>query len=175
MLIFGLWYEYQSVRSVLDMNQENNPYEAPSHSSMPPQVPWQPLEVIPVGKGLRLANFVIDVFITQLGIGFMIGIFAAVILGDRSDEFLNSPLLNLSFYLILPTYYILMEGLFGRSLGKLITGTKVVDSFGHKPSFGKIIGRSFARLIPFEAFSFLGDTGRGWHDSLTDTYVVKSR
>jgi uncharacterized RDD family membrane protein YckC len=105
----------------------------------------------------------------------MIGIFAVVILGDGSEEFLNSPLLNLALFLCLPIYYILMEGIFGRTLGKLITGTVVVDGFGNKPSFGKIIGRSFARLIPFEAFSFLGSTGRGWHDSLTDTYVVKSR
>jgi uncharacterized RDD family membrane protein YckC len=27
-------------------------------------------------------------------------------------------------------------------------------------------------MIPFEAFSFLGDEGRGWHDSLAKTVVV---
>jgi uncharacterized RDD family membrane protein YckC len=158
-----------------EMNEENNPYQSPSISSMHPQISLEPLEVIPVGKGLRFANYLIDMIVAQLAIGFMIGIFAVVILGDGSEEFLNSPLLNLALFLCLPIYYILMEGIFGRTLGKLITGTVVVDGFGNKPSFGKIIGRSFARLIPFEAFSFLGSTGRGWHDSLTDTYVVKSR
>ena len=46
----------------------------------------------------------------------------------------------------------------------------VVDEYGNKPSNSQLIGRSFARIIPFEAFSCLGY--RGWHDTLSKTYVV---
>ena len=76
---------------------------------------------------------------------------------------------------ILLGYYILCEATTSRTLGKLVTGTKVVNEQGGKPSFGQIVGRSFSRLIPFEAFSFLGETSRGWQDRFPHTYVVKSR
>jgi uncharacterized RDD family membrane protein YckC len=74
-------------------------------------------------------------------------------------------------------YYIISEGLFQRTLGKLLTGTRVVTADGGRPTFGQIVGRSFARMIPFEAFSFLGGDGGpvGWHDSLSGTRVVSVR
>jgi len=72
-------------------------------------------------------------------------------------------------------YYILMEGFFGRSLGKLMTGTIVVNENGLKPGFGTIFKRTLCRSIPFDAFSFLGSSGIGWHDSISDTYVVNKQ
>jgi len=51
-------------------------------------------------------------------------------------------------------------------------GTIVVDERGNKISFGKAALRSLCRIIPFEAFSFLGEEGRGWHDTITNTYVI---
>lgn len=73
-------------------------------------------------------------------------------------------------------YYILMEAVFQRTLGKLVTGTIVVTTDGGQPSFGQVVGRSFARLIPFEPFSFLGGNPcKGWHDKLSGTLVIKSR
>lgn len=74
-------------------------------------------------------------------------------------------------------YAIVSEALFQRTLGKMITGTCVVRADGTKPTFGQIVGRSFARFIPFEAFSFLGGKGFpvGWHDSLSGTRVITTR
>jgi uncharacterized RDD family membrane protein YckC len=71
-------------------------------------------------------------------------------------------------------YYIGMESLFGKTFGKFITRTRVVNSAGGPPSFGQVVGRSLARFIPFEAFSFFGGKGHpvGWHDSLSNTRVV---
>ena len=69
------------------------------------------------------------------------------------------------------------EAVFQRSPGKFLTGTKVVNESGGKPTFGQILGRSLCRFIPFEAFSFLfGDSSRvvGWHDKFSGTLVVKS-
>ena len=72
-------------------------------------------------------------------------------------------------------YYCFFEGIFARSPGKWICGTRVVDLEGNRPSFLQVIGRSLARFIPFEAFSFLGSRGIGWHDSLSSTRVVRTR
>jgi uncharacterized RDD family membrane protein YckC len=72
-------------------------------------------------------------------------------------------------------YYALFEGLFGRSLGKLITGTVVIDKSGNTPGFRAILIRTLIRFIPIDAFSFLGNSGRGWHDSFSNTYVVNKK
>jgi hypothetical protein len=49
----------------------------------------------------------------------------------------------------------------------------VVDENGNKPEYQTIMIRSLCRLIPFDALSFLGATSRGWHDSISRTYVVQ--
>ena len=49
-------------------------------------------------------------------------------------------------------------------------GRLVIDEYALKPEPGKIVLRSLSRLVPFEAFSCLGD--RGWHDRWTQTFVV---
>jgi uncharacterized RDD family membrane protein YckC len=97
-------------------------------------------------------------------------------MGREEDlELLDGPLgIALGIALRL-AYYITLESLWGRTLGKLVTGTIVVDARGLRPTFGQICVRSFARFIPFEPFSFLGRVPRGWHDKLPNTYVVKAR
>lgn len=70
-------------------------------------------------------------------------------------------------------YYTATETLFSRSLGKLITGTKVITMAGGKPSFLSVLGRSFARLVPFEPFSMFGDSA--WHDGWSGTQVIDLR
>ncbi len=80
--------------------------------------------------------------------------------------------------LVMLLYYTPLEALFGCTLGKLVTGTRVVNERGGKPSWGQALGRSFARLIPFEALSVLvASEGqvRGWHDALPRTWVVRKR
>jgi uncharacterized RDD family membrane protein YckC len=73
-------------------------------------------------------------------------------------------------------YYIVLEAAFGWTIAKLITGTRVVRIDGTKPTFPQALGRTFARFIPFEPFSVLfSDSKLGWHDSLSNTRVVKVR
>ncbi|MBF4514854.1 RDD family protein [Flavobacterium sp. ANB] len=72
-------------------------------------------------------------------------------------------------------YYLVLEWLLGRSIGKFITGSTVVNKNGLKPGFGEICIRTLCRLIPFDALSFLGKSGRIWHDSLSNTYVVEKK
>lgn len=71
-------------------------------------------------------------------------------------------------------YYFILEGFFNITIGKCITGTTIVSSDGSRPSAKQRIGRTFCRLIPFEPFSFFNADARGWHDSYTGTYVVRS-
>ena len=75
-------------------------------------------------------------------------------------------------------YYVPMEGLFGFTIGKLVTGTRVVDAQGGRPGWGQVFGRTLCRLIPFEPFSlFFSKDGevRGWHDGIPKTWVVRRR
>jgi uncharacterized RDD family membrane protein YckC len=50
--------------------------------------------------------------------------------------------------LVLLLYYVLMESLLGRTVGKLITGIRVVDeATGNRPGVGAAIVRTLLRLI----------------------------
>ena len=128
------------------------------------------------GQGQRLFNIIIDMvafFIVwfSLTIGFM---FLGIdwIYTDETGE--QIPLVPL--ILSLPTYwgyYILTESWFQKTLGKLLTKTKVVSLEGNKPTFIQIVFRTLSRSIPFEYFSFLF-TVEGIHDRLSKTRVVKA-
>lgn len=132
-------------------------------------------------NGKRLLNYILDVifiFLLIIILAFFFAIFASLF--DWSE--LLFWMTNMSdlegevvFVMIMIVYYMVTEGIFGRSLAKVITGTIVVDENGVKPGFAAVLKRSLSRLIPFEVFSFLGSAGRGWHDSLSDTYVVDKK
>lgn len=93
---------------------------------------------------------------------------------DRDDTLMSS--ISLLIYLgIFFGYYFIMESFFGRTIGKLVTRTRVVDESGSRPTAGRIAGRTLARIIPFEPFSFFGNEPRGWHDTLSKTWVVKDQ
>jgi len=128
-------------------------------------------EFEPAGRGRRFANYVIDL-ISQILLVAVVTVIATLIWGEAVIGWLETVpdiVLGASMFLL---YYVPTEGLTGRTLGKLITRTRVVDEAGGPPSLKQILGRTLARIIPFEAFSFLGATARGWHDSLSKTRVV---
>lgn len=77
-------------------------------------------------------------------------------------------------YLFMLIYYFLMEKYTFKTLGKYATNTIVVSIDGNEPTTKQLIQRSFSRWIPFEALSFLGTNGKGWHDSIANCYVVKA-
>jgi uncharacterized RDD family membrane protein YckC len=51
----------------------------------------------------------------------------------------------------------------------------VVKKDGSKPDIKTFLIRTLCRFIPLEPFSFLGAFPRGWHDTLSETYVVKRK
>lgn len=135
-------------------------------------------------KGKRFANLIID-RILFYGIFFLFGTVAYVLaefLGSEAIyDFLISldninPLLDIFVTsLIYVVFYTILESLTQRTIGKLVTQTKVVLENGEKPTADVILLRSLARVIPFEPFSFLGNSPRGWHDTLTKTCVVDTK
>lgn len=160
-----------------------NPYASPA--AAPDYVPQtDPSAKQPqiASQGKRFANLIIDNIVIQIasaGVGFVLGIVFAMMRMDPSGTLSPADEVTLQitgFILGMLTavgYFILMEGTCQRTLGKFVTGTIVVTAGGARPSFGQIVGRSFARMIPFEAFSFLvGKRPVGWHDSLSGTRVV---
>ncbi len=69
-------------------------------------------------------------------------------------------------------YYLVFEYIGNRTLGKLLTNTKVVSESSRRPSFLSIFLRSLCRFVPFEMFSFGGKQPLGWHDRWSKTAVV---
>ncbi len=127
----------------------------------------------------RLLNYLID-YGVQILIGGALGAgigFISYFLGkpevldfianmNRIEEYIFGIIITL-------IYYNLTEIFMARSIGKFVTKTVVVMEDGSKPDYKTIMIRTICRIIPFNHFSFLGTPCRGWHDSLSKTYVVK--
>jgi uncharacterized RDD family membrane protein YckC len=83
---------------------------------------------------------------------------------------------NVLAWVIYFFYYFLFElSTGGRSLGKWITGTKVVMADGSKPDAVTLLKRNAIRFIPFEGFSAFGNPCSPWHDSWSGTCVIDIR
>jgi uncharacterized RDD family membrane protein YckC len=69
-------------------------------------------------------------------------------------------------------YYSLCEAFWGKTFGKVITKTKVINRDGSEIGLGKAILRTLCRLIPFEYLSYFEEERTGWHDRFTKTIVI---
>lgn len=122
----------------------------------------------PASSWRRLLGFIVD----YLVIFFLL----ALITNDQL-------MVELFIVLAYPLYCVIFESIFSRTLGKLLTGTivvrlrhtktvffekspvgEIIISY-NKPSFWRILGRNFSKLIPF-ALIFL------FHDSISKTMVT---
>ena len=131
------------------------PANAPGE--MPKQRPEAYRTRIPVktvSTGAMFGHYILDLVIFYI---LIIGIMAGIVIATGDEEFLDSGLASLLQYSFLVFYFFFFEAVFQTTPGKLATQCVVVDEYGQKPTVGQILGRSFARLVPFEAFSCLGD------------------
>lgn len=128
-------------------------------------------ELLKVGRRMRLLHFLIDMLFLYF-LAYCSGYILVFIFGPSNALKIveHTYLFGGSLAFIV---YFSQEFIFGKTLGKLFTGTRVVDSLGNKPGIVKLIIRTISRLIPLEAFSFLGSNKRGWHDTISDTFVIK--
>lgn len=136
-------------------------------------------------QGQRFLNWFIDNLLLRLVLRFVTqDIFVKLLLniapdytyrvfgGDPGFEaYLISYVFVIFHYIF---YYTICEMAFkGRTLGKLISGTRAIRMDGGELTFKDALLRSLCRMVPFEAFSGFGY--RPWHDSWTKTTVVKTR
>lgn len=157
-----------------------NPYESPTTSdfeSKPPQL----TEPVIASQGKRFVNFIIDSIIGRIfgeaAAFFMALVYTMMVIPNREFTPEDETFVGVAAWFVavftMIAYFIGMEFAFQRTVGKLLTGTKVVQPNGEKPTFMQIVGRSFSRLIPFEAFTFLGGKQPvGLHDHLSKTRVI---
>jgi len=125
----------------------------------------------PTRSDKRLLNYVLDL-VGIYAFAFSLGLLLAVIGESQIIDDANESLLGIGIFV---SYYVFFEVIWQKTPGKWITKTKVVMHDGSKPSFGNVVGRSFARLIPFEPFSFFGRNPIGWHDKLSKTLVINDK
>lgn len=108
----------------------------------------------------RASNFISD-FINSSFIAIFIIYFTHY-------NFLISTIL---YYSIRFIYYFLLEYFIGRTIGKYLTQTKVVDSKGNRPNIMQLIIRNMTRF--FSLISGVNDKERAIHDQLSNTFVIK--
>lgn len=128
--------------------------------------------LVQASHGRRFANYLIDVIVTYFFLGVFLGLL--IVIGHSVID--QTP----AFNILMIAFFVLIMAIVevstnGRSLGKLITGTRVVNHDGTRISFGTALGRSLSRIVPFEAFSALGSPCYPWHDRWTNTYVIDIR
>jgi uncharacterized RDD family membrane protein YckC len=80
--------------------------------------------------------------------------------------------INLIFFGLLFLYYAGMEAAFGKTIGKMVTKTRVVDPNGERITLSAAAIRSLCRLVPFEAFSIWSEGNVMWHDRWASTRVI---
>ncbi|HEX4374623.1 MAG TPA: RDD family protein [Puia sp.] len=136
--------------------------------------------LVQASTGKRFANYFIDLLTFYVFI-FFLGMFLAV----ASPSFLNSANDSRSGFgfverlvvLVLYGFFMfLIEVIFkGKSLGKLITGTRAVKEDGTLLTAKDALLRGLSRMVPFEAFSALGSPSYPWHDKWSKTFVIDEK
>jgi uncharacterized RDD family membrane protein YckC len=156
---------------------ERDPYAAPMASLDDVETR---LALVPASRWRRFANLLLD-YVGLLFVGMVIGLVIGLVGGPEAAQALGkpNPLRDMAFGIAgCFLYYTPLEAAFGCTLGKLITGTRVVDERGGPITWKQALSRSLCRFIPFEAFSVLfsgDDQLQGWHDRIPRTFVVQRR
>ncbi|SFN15662.1 Uncharacterized membrane protein YckC, RDD family [Chryseobacterium oleae] len=124
-------------------------------------------------KGARFANYMIDLIAFYI-VFFVIMLVITLINPAYGHWFANTHdllqrLIGVVSYALFSFFIEAVTG--GRSLGKLITGTKVIMTDGEKPSVGDYFLRNIIRgIILIDQLSFFGENGL--HDSWSHTRVI---
>ena len=83
--------------------------------------------------------------------------------------------------LVTPLYYVLLTGIYGRTVGKLALGMKVVRQDGNVPGLGyallrEVIGKFVSAIALFLGFLWIAWSRekQGWHDFMAGTRVIRT-
>jgi uncharacterized RDD family membrane protein YckC len=161
-----------TIKALARMNSidPENPYQAPE---APVYLASASRKLDLVSGWRRLGTHLIDTVCFYILV-FFVSIVVTSLFGESWLQALEGRGSYLLGWAVMLVYYIGFESAFARTPGKFVLGTVVVDENGSRPTLGQCVGRSFARLIPFEPLSCTGSQSRGWHDSLAKTFVVRA-
>ncbi len=123
------------------------------------KAPVEYSDAVDASKLQRILNYLIDSSILFLTINELINL-----------STISSYLMAVIFCI---AYYTIFEFMGGFTLGKLMTGTRVISNNDSPLKLKQILIRSLIRSIPVDAFTFFSKTP-GWHDAWTDTKVIKT-
>jgi uncharacterized RDD family membrane protein YckC len=150
---------------------EENPYQPPLGPCAVEVAPDLDGPLIASGNR-RFLNLLVDNIVCR---AFIILVFIGLALFD--DSWIQRPVTEFSIScLLVLVYFVSQEILWGRTIGKFVTGTKVVAMDGSDCTVTQVVGRTLCRFIPFEPFSFLFNRYPvGWHDKFSGTRVILIR
>lgn len=129
---------------------------------------------------LRCGAILIDyiILISIPVIGFLLARYS----GEDGANLLNNYIINISWLIMILfaiTNLVILPLLSGQSVGKMLTGLRVVNANGYAPSAGKLFLRHFiGYLITFFTLGLgflpavLNKSGRALHDYLSGTIVI---
>ena len=150
----------------------------PSGTRTRKQVPYTTLRnVVLAADGKRLLHFFLDMMFFHLilypvNLGLALA-FVPTIEAERGAVTISLFSVDALSIVLMGAYYVLFEHFLGKTPGKFITRTRVINIYGKNPPVDTLMIRTLSRFIPFEAFSCIG--GRGWHDRFSETYVVEDK
>ncbi|NRA11857.1 MAG: hypothetical protein HRT57_07880 [Crocinitomicaceae bacterium] len=123
----------------------------------------------------RFGHYIIDALIIGVILAcvdfFLLdGVYLGYPVGFEVNGFEFNLIPTIDQIIITVGYYFICEKTMQRTIGKFATNSVVINEYAEAPKSRSLIGRSFSRLVPFDAISCFGD--RGWHDRWSKTYVV---
>lgn len=119
--------------------------------------------------GKRLTNYIIDT-VTIYALIFVTGI--VISLFDSNFSYSEDSVFSLLTVIVYVIYYSGCEYLWGKTLGKIVTQTRVLHNEGENINYWTTLKRSLIRFVPLEALSLDSRTRIMWHDKWSNTRVV---
>ncbi len=115
-------------------------------------------------KGKRAIHLLVDVTLISIPVSTCTALFSLSTAGK-----------NLTFTVVFILYYFMFEAMYGRTPGKMLTKTEVVNTDNSRPGTLRIFVRTLLRLNPFDGVSYLFGGEHGTHDQLSGTRVRETR
>lgn len=137
-----------------------------------------PADLEMASSGKRFGTFIIDYLLSQVVVGILTAIYIVINPNYLEESNAGGSVATSGMDLLLGFggfmfYYAFFEHICkGRTIGKMICGTRALTTDGDMISLSKALTRTLCRIVPFEPLSFLGTYASGWHDRWTDTMVV---